>query len=89
MLKESETAKGQVNEIQVKTLLGLLKDYNVDRLDGMKIDIEGNEEAVLIPFLNKLPKTYCRNSLSLRIITINGITTYRRWPKPKAMSGKQ
>ena len=53
LLKEGETAKGQVNEIQVKTLLGLLKDYNVDRLDGMKIDIEGNEEAVLIPFLEQ------------------------------------
>lgn len=53
LLKEGETAKGQINEIQVKTLLGLLKDYNVDRLDGMKIDIEGNEEAVLIPFLEQ------------------------------------
>ena len=45
LLSDGEMASGEVNEIQVKTLLGLLTE-NIDRLDGMKIDIEGHEEAV-------------------------------------------
>ena len=53
LLEEDETASGEINEIQVITLLGLLKEKNVNHLDGMKIDIEGYEEAVLIPFLEQ------------------------------------
>ena len=56
LLSDGEIASGEVNEIQVKTLLGLLTEKNIDRLDGMKIDIEGHEEAVLIPFLEQAPE---------------------------------
>ena len=56
LLSDGEIASGEVNEIQVKTLLGLLTEKNINRLDGMKIDIEGHEEAVLIPFLEQAPE---------------------------------
>ena len=56
LLEEDETASGEINEIQVITLLGLLKEKNVNHLDGMKIDIEGYEEAVLIPFFEQAPE---------------------------------
>ncbi len=55
-LEEGEAASGEVSEIRVRTLIGLLKDKNINRLDGMKIDIEGYEEAVLIPFLEQAPQ---------------------------------
>ena len=53
---QGETATGEINEIQVRTLLSLLTEKNINRLDGMKIDIEGYEEAVLIPFLERAPE---------------------------------
>ncbi len=56
LLGKGENAAGEINEIQVKTLLGLLEEKSIDRLDGMKIDIEGHEEAVLVPFLEQAPE---------------------------------
>lgn len=35
------------------TLLGLLGDRRIERIDGLKIDIEGAEDAVLIPFFDE------------------------------------
>ncbi len=55
LLEEDETPSGEINEIQVRTLLGLLNEKNIDRVDGMKIDVEGYEEAVLVPFLEQAP----------------------------------
>ena len=56
LLGEGETALGEINDVQVKTLLGLLTEKNIGRIDGMKIDIEGYEEAVLIPFFEQAPE---------------------------------
>ena len=56
LLKTGETASGRTTKVPVKTLLKLLADQNVNRLDGMKIDIEGYEEAVLIPFFEQAPE---------------------------------
>ena len=55
LLSDGEIASGEVNEIEVKTLLGLLNEKNIDRVDGMKIDVEGYEEAVLVPFFEQAP----------------------------------
>ena len=74
LLSDGEMASGEVNEIQVKTLLGLLTEKNIDRLDGMKIDIEGHEEAVLIPFLEQAPE----NLLPQLIVIENN---YMKWKR--------
>ena len=44
VLNDGEIATGEVYEIKIKTLLGLLAEKSIERLDGMKIDIEGYEE---------------------------------------------
>lgn len=74
LLSDGEIASGEVNEIQVKTLLGRLTEKNIDRLDGMKIDIEGHEEAVLIPFLEQAPE-----DLLPRLIVIEN--NYMKWKR--------
>ena len=74
LLEEGEAALGEINEVQVSTLLGLLTEKNIDRLDGMKIDIEGLEEAVLIPFLEQAPK-----HLLPRLIVIEN--NYNKWER--------
>ena len=74
LLSDGEIASGEVNEIQVKTLLGLLTEKNIDRLDGMKIDIEGHEEAVLIPFLEQAPE-----DLLPQLIVIEN--NYMKWKR--------
>ena len=53
LLKDGERASGETTDVPVKTLLNLLAEQSVSRLDGMKIDIEGYEEAVLIPFFDQ------------------------------------
>lgn len=72
LLEEGEIASGEINEIQVKTLLGLLIEKNVNQVDGMKIDIEGYEEAVLIPFFEHAPE----NLLPQLIVVENN---YKKW----------
>lgn len=55
LLEEGETVKGKTVDVPVRTLLSLLNEKHVTRIDGLKIDIEGYEEAVLIPFLHEAP----------------------------------
>jgi FkbM family methyltransferase len=38
-----------------RTLLGVLQEAGVSRVHGLKIDVEGVEDLVLIPFLDKAP----------------------------------
>ena len=72
LLNKNETAVGEIYEIQVKTLMSLLAENNIKRIDGIKIDIEGSEEAVLSPFLKQAPET-----LLPRIIIIE--KNYLKW----------
>ncbi len=74
LLRDGEIASGEVNEIQARTLLGLLTEKNINRIDGMKIDIEGHEEAVLIPFLEQAPE-----NLLPRLIVIEN--NYNKWER--------
>ena len=55
LLKPGEKADGEISDVPVRTLLSLLDEKQVTRIDGLKIDIEGYEEAVLIPFLHEAP----------------------------------
>ncbi len=73
LLQEGETAEGEINKIQVTTLLGILREKNIDRVDGMKIDIEGYEETALVPFLERAPE----NLLPQLIVIENNNKTWR------------
>ena len=42
--------KGQIKVIG-KKLETFLKEENINKISAIKIDVEGNEEKVLIPFL--------------------------------------
>ncbi len=72
VLNDGEIASGEVYEIKVKTLLGLLAEKSIERLDGMKIDIEGYEEDVLSPFFEKAPE-----DLLPKLIVIEN--NYSKW----------
>ncbi len=72
LLKKNESVVGEVYEVQVKTLMNLLAEKNIDRIDGIKIDIEGHEEAVLGPFLRQSP-----DNLLPRVIIIEN--NYAKW----------
>ena len=72
LLKDDEDQDGEIIEVPVNTLLGFLKAQNVKRVDGMKIDIEGFEEAVLIPFFEKASE----NLLPKLIVIENNI---KKW----------
>ncbi len=41
--------------IPVRTLLSLLSEASIDRIDALKIDIEGHEDKALVPFLDQAP----------------------------------
>ncbi|MGB8124685.1 MAG: FkbM family methyltransferase [Pseudolabrys sp.] len=42
--------KGAAQRIQAQTLLQLLQSERIDRLDAIKIDVEGCEDRILVPF---------------------------------------
>ena len=74
LLKDGERASGETTDVPVKTLLNLLAEQSVNRIDGMKIDIEGYEEAVLIPFFDQAP-----DGLLPRLIIIEN--NHKKWKK--------
>ena len=72
VLNDGEIASGEVNEIKIKTLLGLLAEKSIERIDGMKIDIEGYEEDVLTSFFEQAPE-----KLLPKLIVIEN--NYTKW----------
>lgn len=55
MLKTGEASAAQTITVPVITLLDLAARFDLDHIDGMKIDVEGFEEAVLLPFFADAP----------------------------------
>jgi FkbM family methyltransferase len=63
---------GHSIRVPCKTLATLLAEHGIEHLDGMKIDVEGMEDVILIPFLANASPT-----LLPRFIIIEDST--RRW----------
>lgn len=42
-------------DVQARTLLGIAGDYALQQIDAMKIDVEGYEDKVLLPFFKAAP----------------------------------
>lgn len=72
LLKKNDAVVDEIYEVQVKTLMNLLKEKRINRIDGIKIDIEGHEEIVLAPFLEESPE-----NLLPRVIIIEN--NYLKW----------
>jgi hypothetical protein len=53
----SMIGSGRSLEVPVKALLDLLVADGFDRVDAMKVDIEGFEDRVLPPFFSTAPRT--------------------------------
>ena len=43
--------------VQAQTLLHLLQNERVDRVDAIKIDVEGSEDRILVPFFRGAPRS--------------------------------
>jgi FkbM family methyltransferase len=43
-------------QVPARTLLGLLDDEGIDHIDALKIDVEGAEDLILVPFLSEAPE---------------------------------
>lgn len=55
ILKEGESTEQQSISVPVITLIELAEKFNLQRIDGIKVDVEGFEEAVLLPFFSDAP----------------------------------
>jgi FkbM family methyltransferase len=53
ILREDEAAHPQSIAVPITTLISLCEKFDLNRIDGMKIDVEGFEEAVLLPFFEQ------------------------------------
>ena len=54
--KVSEAEAGTANHrVEVRTLHQLVQDEHIDRIDAIKIDVEGSEDKILIPFFRDAP----------------------------------
>jgi FkbM family methyltransferase len=53
ILREDEAAHPQSISVPITTLISLCEKFDLNRIDGMKIDVEGFEEAVLLPFFEQ------------------------------------
>lgn len=51
----SDGAHGVTLEVQAKPLATLLADYDLPRVDALKIDVEGAEDLILVPFFENAP----------------------------------
>jgi FkbM family methyltransferase len=50
ILRADEAAHPKGISVPITTLISLCEKFDLNRIDGMKIDVEGFEEAVLLPF---------------------------------------
>lgn len=50
-------ATGTATEVPVAPLLAIVEAAKVERVDALKIDVEGHEDHVLIPFIRTAPST--------------------------------
>ena len=55
LLKQGEEASMETIDVPVMSLMDLITEHQLTRVDGLKIDVEGHEEAVLLPFLETAP----------------------------------
>jgi len=51
------TADGEV-VVPMRTLAGILAEHDITRIDALKIDVEGYEDQVLLPFFESAPKAH-------------------------------
>lgn len=57
ILREDEEDHAESITVPIITLMGLCEKFGLNRIDGMKVDVEGFEEAVLLPFFENAPDT--------------------------------
>ena len=53
ILRENEDAHPESITVPIITLMALCEKFRLSRIDGMKVDVEGFEEAVMLPFLEQ------------------------------------
>ena len=55
ILREDEAEHPESITVPIITLTALCEKFDLQRIDGMKVDVEGFEEAVLLPFFENAP----------------------------------
>ena len=55
-LRSTKHSEAATLTVQVKTLLEILQEQNLDHVDALKIDVEGLEEKILLSFFNNAPR---------------------------------
>jgi FkbM family methyltransferase len=54
--KPSNAALGTNSQrVEARTLYGLVQGEGIDRIDAIKIDVEGSEDQILVPFFRTAP----------------------------------
>lgn len=70
--------------IRVRPLLDIVKDASIEKIDGLKIDIEGHEDVAMEPFLLSAPD----GLLPKMIVTENSRSVWSRdWLESSEMRG--
>lgn len=64
----TEETKGQPISVGVQTLAQILADQNVSQIDAMKIDVEGFEDRVLLPFIDSAPRSLWPRAILMEIV---------------------
>lgn len=54
-LIEDKSLQSRAITIQTRPLLDLIREHGIDKIDGLKIDVEGMEDRALLPFFEKAP----------------------------------
>jgi FkbM family methyltransferase len=65
ILRDDEEPHPESITVPIITLMSLCEKFGLSRIDGMKVDVEGFEEAVLLPFFKNAP-----DALLPRVIVI-------------------
>ena len=55
-LGQGKVSNSGEHTVIAKNLIDFIKDENIKNISAMKIDVEGNEESVIIPFINNSNK---------------------------------
>ena len=56
-------------EVECATLYNIAKHEKISRIDALKIDVEGHEDRVLIPYLNAIPDSRLPRAIVIEAVT--------------------
>jgi FkbM family methyltransferase len=61
-------ASGRVIDVAVRTLRDVIDEFGIERIDAAKVDVEGFEDRVIVPFMQTAERALWPRAILIEIV---------------------